>query len=111
MTLKDLNKYVNDEMLQTIYEAREDEIYELKSNENYERNRILEDNPTSYERLLLIIKNLPPHFKNTREMILETLEEYTKRETALTAYDNERFYKVGFCDGIRIIIENLNKNS
>ena len=31
MKLKDLTKYVNDEMLQTIYEAREDEIYELKS--------------------------------------------------------------------------------
>ena len=30
-----------------------------------------------------------------------------ERQNSLTAYDNERFYKNGFCDGIQIILEAL----
>lgn len=110
VTLKEISNYINDDMLQTIYETREDEICELRSTENIERNTILKENPMDYDRLLLIIQNLPPHFCNTREAIIQALEEYTKRENALTSYANEKFYKAGFCDGIRTIIETLKKN-
>ena len=30
-----------------------------------------------------------------------------KRQNSLIAYDNEKFYKNGFCDGIKIILESL----
>ena len=64
ITLKEINNYINDDILQTIYETREDEIYELRSKENTEMNTILKENPMDYDRLLLIIENLTPHFCN-----------------------------------------------
>lgn len=30
-----------------------------------------------------------------------------ERQNSLVAYDNEKFYKNGFCDGIKIILEAL----
>lgn len=63
--------------------------------------------PITYEDLLVPIKNLPPHFNNTREFILERLEGYMERQNSLIAYDNEKFYKNGFCDGVQIILEAL----
>ena len=35
-----------------------------------------------------------------REEIIEALE----RENLIMAHDNEKFYKIGFCDGIRTIL-------
>ena len=62
-------------------------------NEGYKEKikEIYLENPTSYENLLIAIKNLPPHFNNTRENIIEKLEQYLERENSLSAYDNERF--------------------
>ena len=55
-----------------------------------------------------IIKNLPPYFKSCRENILKALEEYTNREKVLQVLNNENFYKVGFCDGIKLMLD-INK--
>ena len=57
--------------------------------------------------LLVYQIHLPPHFNNTREFILERLEGYMERQNSLIAYDNEKFYKNGFCDGVQIILEAL----
>lgn len=39
-----------------------------------------------------------------REEIIEALESYLTRENLIMAHDNEKFYKIGFCDGIRTIL-------
>ena len=46
---------------------------------------------------------------NTREFILDRLEKYRERENNLSAYDNERFYKNGFCDGVQMMLGIVNK--
>jgi hemoglobin-like flavoprotein len=67
-----------------------------------------EDYSVDYEKLLIAIKNLLPHFNNTREGIIKVLENYSTRKPLIIAYDNEKFYKAGFCDRIRIILERKN---
>ena len=62
---------------------------------------------------MMILKNLPPHFGNTSEFILEWLEKYLERENCLSAYENKKFYQNGFRDGAKMmleILENENMN-
>lgn len=110
MKIKDIEKYIDDNMLDTIFREREEELYnEREKNEDIEISKIKEQYFVDYDRLLVAIKNLPPHFHNTREGIIEVLENYTMKENLIMAHDNEKFYKTGFCDGIRIILENIKR--
>lgn len=107
MNIKDIEKYINDTMLDTIYKEREDSISQIKEENKDELYKIKERYPVDYEKLLDYINNIPPYFKNIRETILQAVDIYSMRENLLSAYENEKFYKIGFCDGVRTIIENL----
>lgn len=108
MKIRDIEKYTNDTMLNTIYKEREDTISEIKEDKE-ELSKIKEKYPVDYEKLLDYINNIPPHFRNIRENLLNAIDIYSMRENLLSANENEKFYKIGFCDGIRTIIENLSK--
>ena len=101
------SKITQNEMLDLIYREREDSLYQYDEEDEEVVKKITNKNPTTYEDLLTAIKNLPPHFKNTREFIIGKLEKYMERQNNLCAYDNEKFYKIGFCDGVRMMIEIL----
>lgn len=104
-----ISDFVNNSMLDLIYSKREDSLYQFSENDEEKIKEIDKNNPITYNDLLVAIKNLPLHFNNTREFILERLEKYMERENSLVAYDNERFYKSGFCDGVQMMLEILKK--
>ena len=111
LKIKDIEKYIDDEMINIIFREREEELYSRKGKlDDAEIRSIKEDYPVDYDKLLVEINNLPSHFNNTKEGIIEALESYLTRENLIMAHDNEKFYKIGFCDGIRTILENI-KNS
>ena len=58
----------------------------------------------NYEDILNAIDNIPPCFEETKENIIKTIENYLEKDKALQSYDNERFYKVGFIDAIRLML-------
>lgn len=107
MNIKDIEKYTNDMILSTIYKERESAIRKINEENEEELSEIKEKYPVDYEKLLECVNNIPPHFKNIREDILSTIDGYLMRQNLLSSYENEKFYKIGFCDGIRTIIENL----
>lgn len=109
LKIEDIEQYIEDTMLDTIFREREEELYRKNEKEDLEIAKIKEKYTVDYEKLLVAIKNLPPHFYNTREGIIEALQSYLTRENLIMAHDNEKFYKAGFCDGIRIILENIKK--
>ena len=102
-----ITDFIDNSLLDTIYREREDSLYQHTKIDNENIIELTKNLPITYEDLLVAIKNLPPHFNNTREFILERLEGYIKRQYCLNAYDNERFYKNGFCDGIKMMLEAL----
>ena len=111
LKIKDIEKYIDDEMINIIFREREEELYSRKGKlDDAEIRNIKEDYPVDYDKLLVEINNLPSYFNNTKEGIIEALESYLTRENLIMAHDNEKFYKIGFCDGIRTILENI-KNS
>lgn len=103
----EITDFIDNLLLDTIYRGRKDSLYEYTKIDNENIKEITKNLPITYEDLLVAIKNLPPHFNNTREFILERLEGYMERQNSLIAYDNEKFYKRGFCDGIKIMLEAL----
>lgn len=94
LKIKDIEKYIDDTMLETIFRKREEELYNDNQITNEEVAEITQEYSVDYEKLIIAIKNLPPHFHNTREGILEKLEEYRQRENQVMAYENEKFYKI-----------------
>lgn len=102
-----VKKYINDDMLELIFREREEEIYKEKKEEDIDVKKIKENYKTDCEQLLKTIKEIPEEFREIQEKIIKALEKYIMRENLITACDNEKFYKVGFCDGIRLIIENI----
>ncbi len=96
LKIEDINKYIEDSILDTIFRNRQEELYKENKKEDLEIIKIKEEYTVDYERLLIAIKNLPPHFQNTREGIIEALENYLIRENLIVAHDNEKFYKARF---------------
>ncbi len=94
-------------IIELIYKEREDTLYKYNSQDKENINKITDKNTVSYDDLITAIKNLPPHFGNTREFILERLEKFLEEQNSLCAYDNRKFYKNGFCDGARMMLEIL----
>lgn len=91
--IEDIEEYAEDSMLDTIFKEREDEVYRKTQKDEERISEITEKYSIDYDRLINIIKALPPHFKNTRETIIKALEEYLMRENLIMAYENEKFYK------------------
>ena len=102
-----ITDFIDNSLLDTIYREREDSLYQHTKIDNENIIELTKNLPITYEDLLVAIKNLPPHSNNTREFILERLEGYLKRQNSLAAYDNEKFYKSGFCDGVQLVLEAL----
>lgn len=103
----EITNFINDSILDSIFREKEDSLYQQNECDKEKIKEICLENPISYEELIISIKNIPPHFKNTRENIMEKLEKYLERENSLNAYDNERFYKNGLCDGAKMMLEIL----
>ena len=112
LKIKDIEEYIEDSMLDTIFNEREDEVYRKTQKDNERISKITEKYSIDYDRLISIIKALLPHFKNTRETIIKALEEYLMRENLIMAMKMKNFTKLGFYDGIRTILESIkNDNS
>lgn len=107
MTIKELERYVNDNMLDNIFNEREDSISELS---NFDINKISEINkkyPANYENIIDYINSSIEISQDKKDKLLIMLDEYIMKENLLHTNESEKFYKIGFCDGIRIILENL----
>lgn len=108
--IAELKNYISNDILDSIFNEREEEVHNRKI-KVAELEEIKKDNTMTYEKLIEVIKNLPPHFKNCRESILKALDQYSERENLIQSFDNEKFYKVGFCDGIKMIIDIYARNN
>lgn len=108
--IEEIKNYINDDVLDTAFKDREENIYNTDT-KNKELEKIKKVNTMTYTRFQEIIKNLPPHFQNCRESILDALEKYSDRQNLIQSFDNEKFYKVGFCDGVNMILDIIKKKS
>ena len=94
-------------IVQELYEKREDTIYSRTLDEKEEIKELLEKNVNDYESILKAIDNIPNAFVETRKMIRENVDNKIESMNKISGYDNEKFYKIGFYDAVNLIIESL----
>lgn len=83
LKIEDIKQYIDDTMLDTIFRERKEKLDKEMERENLEFTNIKKEYSIDYEKLLVAIKNLPPHFHNTREGIIKALENYSRIENLI----------------------------
>ncbi|MBS5863802.1 MAG: hypothetical protein KIC54_03835 [Clostridium sp.] len=88
-----------DNLLSKIFEQREDELYEIKNNER----KLISQKSKDYSNIDIAIDNLPDTLTETRKGIKDSIEKYLERLNEIQGIENEKFYKEGFSDAIKLI--------
>lgn len=111
--MKNNNKtfYSYNNLLNKIFEQREIEIYEIKQNER----KLLLQKSKEYSNIFISINNIPNAFKETRKGIKDNITKYLETFNEIQGIENEKFYKEGFSDAIKLILDccviNTNKKN
>ena len=92
-------------ILNSIFEMREEDIYEITDSEKKLNNKKSND----YNRIYTIIDNIPDTFEKTKKELKEKLEDYLDSLSSVQANENEKFYKAGFSDAFSLFIECISK--
>lgn len=108
VSLEEIKEIVTDDKLNSFFEKRSEELNIITPEEKKRRKNLIEEYKVCYDDVLNAIENIPPCFKETRANIINVLENYLEKDKILQTYDNERFYKTGFCDAIGFILEGKN---
>lgn len=95
-------------ILNELFSSREEFICVITDYDRDKINDLVKENDT-YEVLLNRIKELSADDKTINE-IRESLESYTGGIHAISSYENEKFYKIGFADAVNLMIECLRVN-
>jgi len=94
-------------ILDMLFLQREDEIYQITENERELSKKKSED----YSKIYTAIDNIPEAFVETRKGIEKSIEIYLNTLGAVQANENEKFYKTGFSDAIKLTVDCLCKNA
>ena len=92
-------KFYNSDILSKIFEQRENEIYEINNNER----ELLSQRKKEYLNISIALDNIPDAFKETKKSITESIEKYLSTINEIQGIENEKFYKEGFSDAIKLI--------
>lgn len=74
-------------------------IYEIKNNER----KLYSQKIKAYSGIDIAIENLPDAFTETRKGIKDSLEKYLETLNEIQGIENEKFYKEGFSDAVKLI--------
>lgn len=105
--IKDLKDYMSDDILNELFLNREDKIHELKEIEK-EKAIFINNKICSYN-LQIALDNLPDCFEKVSKQINKSVDKKIQAQNEVLGYFCEKFYKIGFQDGISLIFDCLNK--
>lgn len=106
ITLKNIENYITDDVLNELFLERENKIHDIE--DIVEQKRIFINDRKCNEKLKIALNNLPDCFEETRKEIQNRVEEKIQGQNEILAFFYEKFYKVGFCDGMKFILESKN---
>lgn len=107
ITLKTLESYITDDILDELFFEREDKIYDLEEIEK--QKEIFTNDKQCNEKLQIALNNLPDCLEEVSKGIKESVAKKVQAQNEILAYFYEKFYKVGFCDGMSLILKCVNK--
>ncbi len=95
--------YEEKEMLKNIFEKRENDIYNITESERELNKKKTKD----YEKIDIAIDNIPNGFKEVRQGMKASVENYIDTLSLIQSNENEKFYKAGFSDAVKLIVDCL----
>lgn len=106
--MKNDNKkfYSDNDILNKIFEQRENEIYNISQNER----ELLAHKTKEYSNIFISIDNIPNGFAETRKCITNSIEKFLETTNEIQGIENEKFYKEGFSDAIKLIFNCIRKD-
>lgn len=93
-------------ILDMIFLQREDELYQITENER----ELLHKKTKDYSKIYTAIDNIPKAFSETKKGIEKSIETYIDTLSSVQVNENEKFYKTGFSDAIKLVIDCLYKD-
>lgn len=91
-------------IIDLLFESRMESI-SIKNEEDKKRIFEITRGKDTYEEIKKKIEALSS--ESDMEEILNSIEEHCNKLSNISGYENEKFYKAGFKDGINIIIDSL----
>lgn len=95
------NNILNDSLLNFIYNNKFKKLY----HQSIINSKIKKNENDNYINILYAIENVPPCFNSTRKYIKMQIDNYISYIEELDYYKNEQFYKSGFIDGYKFLLE------
>lgn len=97
---------INEEKLiiDLLFESRMEAI-SIKNEEDKKRIFEITRGKDTYEEIKKKIEALLS--ESDKEEILNSIDEHCNKLSIISGYENQKFYKAGFKDGINIIVESL----
>lgn len=97
------NNNCDNKFVDIVFARRCEDLYESNANSNNLSKESLE----SLEKIFSFISSLSENLKFEKETLIDLLDSYIEKSNDSCSKENELFYKTGFSDGIKSIIENL----
>ena len=101
MRRMDLDNILNDSFLNIVYNNKFKSILEY----SISNPKVVEKHNINYINILYAIDNVPPCFNSTRKNLKDKVDAYINFSEELDYYKNEKFYKTGFIDGYKFLLE------
>jgi len=99
---EELKSFQEESVIDYWYNTRSEDLYILNDVDKKKITEITKVEDT-YQIIVDEISKLAN--KDDKEKILEKIDKHCNKLVNIGGYENEKFYKVGFMDGINLIIE------
>ena len=105
---KELKSFQEESLIDSWYNNRAEDLYILNDVDKKKITEITKGEDT-YQIIVDEISKVAK--KDDKEKILEKIDKHCNKLVNIGGYENEKFYKVGFIDGINLIIESIGEKS
>ena len=99
---EELKSFQEESIIDSWYNTRAEDLYILNDVDEKKISEITKEEDT-YQKIEDEISKLAK--EEDKEIILEKIDKHCNKLINIGGYENEKFYKVGFMDGINMIIE------
>ncbi len=99
---EELKSFQEESIIDSWYNTRAEDLYILNDVDKKKISEITKEEDT-YQKIEDEISKLAK--EEDKEIILEKIDKHCNKLINIGGYENEKFYKVGFMDGINLIIE------
>ena len=98
---QELKSFQEESVVDSWYNTRSEDLYILNEVDKKKIIEITKGEDTYQE----IVNKISKIARDDKEIILEKIDKHCNKLINIGGYENEKFYKVGFMDGINLIIE------